>query len=162
MKKGRDFKHLGRDVEYSYDYSPELLERFENRFPDRIYWVSFNCPEFTTLCPITGQPDFATIYVQYVPDKWLVESKSLKLYLFSFRNAKGFHEDAVNAIADDLFNLLDPYYLEVYGEFNPRGGISIDPFVQRYRKGVEWVEELARERFKLHRITPPEVRRNRG
>ncbi len=152
---------LGRKVDYVFDYSPELLEKFENSYKDKVYWVSFNCPEFTTLCPITGQPDFATIYIQYIPDRWLVESKSLKLYLFSFRNARGFHEEAVNRIADDLFNLLEPFYLEVYGEFNPRGGISIDPFVQRY-KSLDWVEELAKERFKLHRIVPPQIRRNRG
>ncbi|ADU96269.1 preQ(1) synthase [Thermovibrio ammonificans] len=153
---------LGRKTEYTFKYSPQLLERFPNRFPDRFYWVSFNCPEFTTLCPITGQPDFATIYIQYIPDRWLVESKSLKLYLFSFRDARDFHEDVVNRIADDLFNLLEPFYLEVYGEFNPRGGISIDPFVQRFRSELDWVKELASERFKLHRITPPPIRRNRG
>ena len=152
---------LGKKTEYIFDYSSDVLEKFPNRFPDRIYWVSFNCPEFTTLCPITGQPDFATIYIQYIPDKWLVESKSLKLYLFSFRNAKGFHEDTVNTIVDDLFKLLNPFYIEVFGEFNPRGGISIDPYVQRFQE-IDWVMELAKERFKLHRITPPEIRRNRG
>ena len=152
---------LGKPTNYEFEYNPDLLERFPNKFPDRVYWVSFNCPEFTTLCPITGQPDFATIYIQYIPDKWLVESKSLKLYLFSFRNAKDFHEDTVNKIADDLFELLEPHYIEVYGEFNPRGGISIDPYVQRF-KDVDWVKEIAKERFKLHRITPPEIRRNRG
>ncbi|MEO2069238.1 MAG: preQ(1) synthase [Desulfurobacteriaceae bacterium] len=152
---------LGKKTEYIFDYSPEILEKFPNKFPDRIYWVSFNCPEFTTLCPITGQPDFATIYIQYIPDKWLVESKSLKLYLFSFRNSRGFHEDTVNLIADDLFKLLNPFYIEVYGEFNPRGGISIDPFVQRYQE-IGWVVDLAKERFKLHRITPPKIGRNRG
>ncbi|SMP08886.1 7-cyano-7-deazaguanine reductase [Desulfurobacterium pacificum] len=157
----KGLKKLGRKTDYVYDYSPNLLEKFENRYKGKIYWVSFNCPEFTTLCPITGQPDFATIYIQYIPDKWLVESKSLKLYLFSFRNARDFHEDTVNRIADDLFELLEPFYLEVYGEFNPRGGISIDPFTQRYKK-EKWVEELAKERFKLHRIVPPEIRRNRG
>jgi 7-cyano-7-deazaguanine reductase len=154
-------KKLGRKTNYTFDYSPDVLEKFPNNFPERVYWVSFNCPEFTTLCPVTGQPDFATIYIQYIPDRWLVESKSLKLYLFSFRNAHGFHEDTVNTIAEDLFKFLEPFYIEVYGEFNPRGGISIDPFVQRYRK-VEWVEELAKERFKLHRTVPPEIRRNRG
>ena len=149
---------LGRKTEYVYEYDPSLLERFKNRFPEHIYWVSLNCPEFTTLCPVTGQPDFAVIYIQYIPENWLVESKSLKLYLFSFRNAKGFHEDTVNKIADDLYKLLEPYYIEVYGEFNPRGGISIDPFAQRF-KAINWVEEIARERFKLHRIRPPEIRR---
>jgi 7-cyano-7-deazaguanine reductase len=152
---------LGKPTNYEFEYNPQLLERFPNKFPDRVYWVSFNCPEFTTLCPITGQPDFATIYIQYIPDKWLVESKSLKLYLFSFRNARGFHEDTVNKIADVLFELLKPFYIEVYGEFNPRGGISIDPYVQKF-KDVDWVKEIAKERFKLHRITPPEIRRNRG
>ncbi len=157
-----DFKSLGKKTEYRFDYDSGLLERFENKYPDRLYWVSFNCPEFTTLCPITGQPDFATIYIQYIPDRWLVESKSLKLYLFSFRNSKGFHEDCVNKIADDLFNLLSPHYIEVYGEFNPRGGISIDPFVQRFKEDISFVKELAEERFKLHRINPPKITRNRG
>ena len=112
---------LGKKTDYKFDYSPQLLEKFPNKFPGKPYWVSFNCPEFTTLCPITGQPDFATIYIQYIPDKWLVESKSLKLYLFSFRIAKGFHEDAVNRIAQDLFELLNPFFLLVYGEFYPSG-----------------------------------------
>ncbi len=161
--KRKDFGNiskLGKKTSYSFEYSPNLLERFPNKF-SKPYWVSFNCPEFTTLCPITGQPDFATIYIQYIPDGFLVESKSLKMYLFSFRNAKGFHEDMVNRIADDIFNLLKPFYIEVYGEFNPRGGISIDPYVQR-SKNVEWVKQLAIERFKSHRTNVPEIRRNRG
>jgi len=157
-----EFKSLGKKTVYPQTYSPEVLEKFENKHRGEIYWVSFNCPEFTTLCPITGQPDFAVIYIQYIPDEWLVESKSLKLYLFSFRNHKGFHEEVVNVIADDLFNLLKPFYLEVYGEFNPRGGISIDPFVQRYKKDIDWVREMAFERLKLHRLKPPDIRRNRG
>ncbi len=154
-------KSLGKKTEYIFEYKPELLEKFPNRFPENIYWVSFNCPEFTTLCPMTGQPDFATIYIQYIPDKWLVESKSLKLYLFSYRNTGDFHEDTVNRISEDIFKLLEPYYIEVYGEFNPRGGISIDPFVQKFRD-ADWVRELAGERFKLHRVTPPDIKRNRG
>ena len=88
----------------------------------------FNCPEFTSLCPITGQPDFATIYISYVPDVRMVESKSLKLYLFSFRNHGDFHEDCVNIIMKDLIALMDPKYIEVWGKFTPRGGISIDPY----------------------------------
>jgi 7-cyano-7-deazaguanine reductase len=152
-----------QNTKYVYDYNPEILEKFSNKFPGKIYWVSFNCPEFTSLWPKTGQPDYATIYIQYIPDKWLVESKSLKLYLFSFRNHGDFHEDIVNIIADDLFKLLDPYYLEVYGEFYPRGGISIDPFAQRWRKGVDWVEELRKERFFHHRTIPfPRFSNNRG
>ena len=75
-----------KDVKYSMDYAPEMLQTFDNKHPDNDYFVKFNCPEFTSLCPITGQPDFATVYISYVPDEKMVESKSLKLYLFSFRN----------------------------------------------------------------------------
>ena len=86
-------KQLGRKTEYKSDYAPEVLETFENRHPENDYWVQFNCPEFTSLCPITGQPDFAEIKIMYIPDHRMVESKSLKLYLFSFRNHGDFHED---------------------------------------------------------------------
>ena len=111
-----------QNTKYSFDYQPEVLETFDNKHPDRDYWVKFNCPEFTSLCPITGQPDFATIYISYVPDIKMVESKSLKLYLFSFRNHGDFHEDVVNIIMKDLVKLLEPRYLEVWGKFLPRGG----------------------------------------
>ena len=117
-----------QNTKYSFDYQPGVLETFDNKHPDRDYWVKFNCPEFTSLCPITGQPDFATIYISYVPDIKMVESKSLKLYLFSFRNHGDFHEDVVNIIMKDLVKLLEPRYLEVWGKFLPRGGISIDPY----------------------------------
>ena len=90
--------------------------------------VTLHCPEFTTLCPITGQPDFATILINYIPNVRMVESKSLKLYLFSFREHGDFHEDVVNIILNDLVELMDPKYIEVRGIFNPRGGISIFPF----------------------------------
>ena len=99
MREKEDLTILGNHVtHYSMDYAPEMLERFSNKHPDNDYFVKFNCPEFTSLCPITGQPDFATIYISYVPDQFLVESKSLKLYLFSFRNHGDFHEDCVNII----------------------------------------------------------------
>ena len=114
---------------YKQDYAPEVLETFINKHPENDYWVKFNCPEFTSLCPITGQPDFANIIISYIPDVKMVESKSLKLYLFGFRNRGDFHEDVVNVIYDDLVKLLSPKYMEVYGKFAPRGGISIDPFV---------------------------------
>ena len=112
---------------YAQDYDPSLLETFVNKHPDRDYFVKFNCPEFTSLCPMTGQPDYATIYISYVPGERMVESKSLKLYLFSFRNHGDFHEDCVNIIMDDLIRAMDPKYIEVWGKFLPRGGISIDP-----------------------------------
>ena len=113
---------------YPSDYAPEMLETFPNKHPDNDYFAKFNCPEFTSLCPMTGQPDFATIYISYVPGERMVESKSLKLYLFSFRNHGDFHEDCVNIIMKDLVKLMNPRYLEVKGIFMPRGGISILPF----------------------------------
>ena len=100
---------------YAQDYDPSLLETFVNKHPDRDYFVKFNCPEFTSLCPMTGQPDYATIYISYVPGERMVESKSLKLYLFSFRNHGDFHEDCVNIIMDDLIRAMDPKYIEVWG-----------------------------------------------
>ena len=109
------------------DYDPAVLEKFGNRHPDNDTMVSLHCPEFTTLCPITGQPDFGELRIRYVPDKWLVESKSLKLYLFSFRNHGDFHEDVCNVVMKDLRALLAPKYVEVAGFFRPRGGIAIRP-----------------------------------
>lgn len=138
--------HLGNKTEYKNTYSPQLLETFDNRHPDNDYWVQFNCPEFTSLCPITGQPDFAEIRIAYLPDRHMVESKSLKLYLFSFRNHGDFHEDCVNTIMKDLINLMDPKYIEVTGIFTPRGGISIYPYANYGRPGTEY-ETLARERL---------------
>ena len=98
---------LGGKTEYKQDYAPEVLEAFDNKHPENDYWVRFNCPEFTSLCPITGQPDFAEIRISYLPDIKMVESKSLKLYLFSFRNHGAFHEDCVNIIMKDLLKLLE-------------------------------------------------------
>ena len=101
------------------------LEAFPNRTPDRFYLVSLETSEFTCLCPKTGQPDFATIRIQYVPDQKVVESKSLKLYLWSYRNEGAFHEHVVNQILDDLVAVLDPHWIRVTGVFNIRGGIGI-------------------------------------
>ena len=142
-------KALGQKTVYKDDYAPEVLEAFENKHRDNDYWVRFNCPEFTALCPITGQPDFATIYISYVPDKKMVESKSLKLYLVSFRNHGDFHEDVVNIIMKDLIRLMEPRYIEVWGKFLPRGGISIDPFTNYGKPGTKF-EELAWKRFAEH------------
>jgi len=119
-----------KHTEYRNDYTPEILETFPNKHPETDYVVTLDCPEFTSLCPKTGQPDFGHIIVQYIPDQRMVESKSLKLYLFSFREHGDFHEDCVCIIRDDLVRLMQPRYLEVTGLFNPRGGISIRPFAQ--------------------------------
>lgn len=113
---------------YHSNYAPELLEVFDNQHSNNDYFVKFIFPEFTSLCPITGQPDFATIYINYLPHLRMLESKSLKLYLFSFRNHGDFHEDCINIIMKDLIALMQPKYIEVYGEFTPRGGIAIHPY----------------------------------
>lgn len=141
--------HLGAKTEYKDDYAPEVLEAFENKHLGNDYWVTFNCPEFTSLCPITGQPDFATIHINYIPDVKMVESKSLKLYMFSFRNHGAFHEDCVNIIMKDLVNLMNPKYIEVVGIFTPRGGISIYPFCNYGRPDTEY-EIIAKERLLKH------------
>lgn len=101
------------------------LEAFPNRVPDRFYLVSLETDEFTCVCPATGQPDFATIEIKYVPDKKIVESKSLKLYLWSYREEGVFHEHVVNQILEDLVEALDPHWIKVMGVFNVRGGIGI-------------------------------------
>lgn len=145
-----------RKTEYPADYAPEVLETFVNKHTNNDYFVKFNCPEFTSLCPMTGQPDFATIYISYIPDKLMVESKSLKLYLFSFRNHGDFHEDCVNIIMKDLIKLTDPKYIEVWGKFTPRGGISIDPYCNYGRKGTKW-EEIAFNRLSGHDLYPEKV-----
>ena len=142
---------LGKKTEYRQDYAPEVLETFENKHQTNDYWVQFNCPEFTTLCPITGQPDFGEIIIKYIPDVRMVESKSLKLYLFSFRNHGDFHEDCVNIIMKDLVKLMDPRYIEVTGIFKPRGGISIFPFANYGRPGTKY-EKLAEQRFMQHAL----------
>mgnify|MGYP005919513403 FL=1 len=113
---------------YPDNYAPQVLETFKNKHPENEYLVTFHCPEFTSLCPKTGQPDFARIIIRYIPREDMVESKSLKLYLFSFRNHGDFHEDCVNIIMKDLVRLMNPRYIEVQGIFTPRGGISIHPF----------------------------------
>ncbi|MCD7776828.1 MAG: preQ(1) synthase [Firmicutes bacterium] len=141
----------GSKTEYKRDYAPEVLETFENRHQENDYFVKFNCPEFTSLCPITGQPDFANIYISYVPSVRMVESKSLKLYLFSFRDHGDFHEDCVNVIMKDLIKLLDPKYIEVWGKFTPRGGISIDPYCNYGKAGTKW-EEVAWDRLSHHEM----------
>ncbi len=116
----KDLTLLGRKVEPS-----KKLEAFPNHNPDRYYLVRLETDEFTCLCPATGQPDFATIKVEYVPDQKVIESKSFKLYLWSYRNEGVFHEHVINTILDDLVQALDPHYCKVTGIFKVRGGIGI-------------------------------------
>ncbi len=101
------------------------LEAFPNAHPRRDYWITFHCPEFTALCPITGQPDFGVITIEYIPNRLCLESKSLKLYLFAYRNHGTFHEAAVNRILDDVVKAIRPRRARVTGRFNPRGGLAI-------------------------------------
>lgn len=120
-----------QNTKYKYDYDPSVLEKFTKKFEDTIedeQVVNLDCFEFVSRCPKTGQPDLATIHISYIPNEYMVESKSLKLYLFSFQQHGDFHESCIHMIMQDLVDLLSPKYLEVYGDFNSRGGISILPF----------------------------------
>lgn len=143
-------------TEYKYTYAPELLETFENVHPQRDYWVTLNADEFTALCPITNQPDFGTLIINYIPNIKMVESKSLKLYLFSFMNSGEFHEDVVNKIGKDLVALMSPKYLEVIGLFYPRGNISIHPTFS-FSNGETKYEEIEKHRFINRNINPVRI-----
>ena len=145
-----------QQTKYPQDYDPKVLETFPNKHPDNDYFVKFNCPEFTSLCPMTGQPDFATIYISYVPGEIMVESKSLKLYLFSFRTHGDFHEDCMNIIMKDLIALMAPKYIEVWGKFTPRGGISIDPYCNYDKPHTKW-EDVDWKRLAQHDLYPEKV-----
>ena len=133
---------LGKQSELPSDPEADILERVPNPQSDVNYVARFTAPEFTSLCPVTGQPDFAHLVIDYVPGDWLVESKSLKLYLGAFRNHGAFHEDCTIMIARKLVELLDPRWLRIAGYWYPRGGIPIDVFWQTGEapKGV-WVPE---------------------
>lgn len=136
MSDTKNLKKLGsKKTKYKLDKpDAKILETFKNQHKDSYYLVPFiqERDEFTSLCPKTGQPDHAKMEIIYIPDKKMVESKSLKLYLFSFRNNGEFHEDVCNRIANDLFELLEPKYLRVYGDFAPRGGLAIKPLIERW------------------------------
>lgn len=135
-KKSLGLTKLGSNTtQYKYEKpSIDILETFINKHPDQLQLVTFTMPrdEFSSLCPVTGQPDQARIEVVYVPSEKMVESKSLKLYLFSFRNHGSFHEDIVQTIHKTLWTLLAPKYLRVFGDFSPRGGIAIKPIVDKF------------------------------
>lgn len=142
----KNFKLGEKQTDYSSEYNPQLLEAFQNKNPGKIAWTSFICTEFTSLCPKTGQPDFAKIFINYIADKEMIESKSLKLYLFSFRNHGDFHEDCVQTICDDIYDLIKPLYIEVVGEFTPRGGIAIYPYASQSKKDARF-QKLREERL---------------
>jgi len=122
-----DLTLLGKGKVTKYPENPDdaKLEAFSNKHPQRDYWITFNCPEFTSRCPITDQPDFGHIQIRYIPNDKCIESKSLKLYLYAFRNHNSFHEEVVNRILDDLVAICQPREMFVVGDFMPRGGISI-------------------------------------
>ena len=155
-RENEGLTQLGKTTAYRSDYAPEVLETFVNKHQENDYWVTLNCPEFTSLCPITGQPDFAEIVINYVPAVRMVESKSLKLYLFSFRNHGDFHEDVVNIIMKDLISLMEPKYIEVWGKFLPRGGLSIDPYCNYGKPGTRW-ESVAFDRMAHHDMYPEKI-----
>ena len=123
-------KQLGRQTPMPDSPEAAQLDRVPNPHADTDYLARFTAPEFTSLCPVTGQPDFATLVIDYVPDRWLVESKSLKLYLGAFRNHGAFHEDCTVGIGRRLVALLEPRWLRIGGYWYPRGGIPIDVFWQ--------------------------------
>lgn len=145
-KELKNFKLGQAQTEYPSTYAPEALEAFDNKNPGKLAWTTFICTEFTSLCPKTGQPDFAKIFINYIADKKMVESKSLKLYLFSFRNHGDFHEDCVQTICDDLVKLIKPKYLEVVGEFTPRGGIAIFPYAS-FANSEKTFQDLYQQRL---------------
>ena len=140
-------KLLGNtNTDYPQSYAPEVLEIFPNKNPSQDAWTSFLCTEFTSLCPKTGQPDFARITINYIADKKMVESKSLKIYLFSFRNHGDFHEDCIQKICNDLYKIMKPKFIEVIGEFTPRGGITIYPYSAKSNSQLKY-KKLKDERF---------------
>jgi len=142
-------RHLGQSSPIPASPAEAVLDRVANPHRDTNYVARFTAPEFTTLCPITGQPDFAHLVIDYVPGQWLVESKSLKLYLGSFRNHGAFHEDCTVAIGKALVRLLKPKWLRIGGYWYPRGGIPIDVFWQAGKppRGV-WVPDQGVARYR--------------
>jgi 7-cyano-7-deazaguanine reductase len=133
-----ELKLLGRsDVAFPKSPSKSTLETFPNRNPDRHYEVLFECPEFTSLCPVTGQADFAKITIRYIPGNQCIESKSLKFYLASFRSTPSFGEDVANRILSDFVAVVKPRFVEVLAEFSPRGGISLNVRVDHTQPEVD-------------------------
>lgn len=128
MDKTDQLRHLGSQrTDYKYEEpGPEILDTFPNKYPGRNYEVNFNFAEFTSLCPKTGQPDFATIEIRYIPKDLCIETKSLKLYFFAFRNYGSFMETITNKILEDLVSVCQPKWMQVIGKFNSRGGVALN------------------------------------
>ncbi len=124
--------------------SAKILEIFQNRYSKRDYFINIDIPEFTNICPLTGQPDFAVIRIRYVPDEKCLESKSLKIYIFSYRNFPEFHEDCINRILDDCVKVCAPRWMQVSGKFNARGGISFTPVAEFTKKGFKLAQQSAK------------------
>lgn len=140
MDRAKELKGsvLGKITEYKFDRpDAKILETFQNKYPKRDYVINIKIPEFTCLCPVTGQPDFAIIYIRYIPDKKCIESKSLKLYIYSYRNYGIFYEDCVNRMLDDCVKVCRPRWMRVTGDFYPRGGISIAPTAEYIKEGYK-------------------------
>ncbi|MBM5783166.1 MAG: NADPH-dependent 7-cyano-7-deazaguanine reductase QueF [Pelagibacterales bacterium] len=130
MKNKKDLK-LGKETSYQLNkVDAEILDSVENPHIGTNYVIRLTCPEFTSICPVTSQPDFARLIIDYIPNKRIVESKALKLYLFSYRNHGAFHEDCTVKIAKDIINCIKPKWLRISGYWYPRGGIPIDVFFQ--------------------------------
>lgn len=143
---------LGKVTKYKYD-KPEvkILETFKNKYQKRDYVIDIKIPEFTCLCPVTGQPDFATIHISYIPDKDCIESKSLKLYIYTYRNFGIFYEDCINKILDDCVSICRPRWMRVVGEYYPRGGISFSPTAE-YKKEEFKVPEHVKNMENIHTL----------
>lgn len=131
MKNLKKPKYLGKNTKLNQDNPDKfVLDPIDNPHPDKDYSIRFSSPEFTSICPITSQPDFANIIIDYIPNKLLLESKSLKLFLFSFRNYGGFHEDCTIKIAKKIIHYVKPKWIRIVSVWNPRGGIPIDVFFE--------------------------------
>lgn len=148
MEKTKALKLLGNKSTTYKTSNPDksMFETFQNTAKDIV--VPFVCNEFTSLCPKTGQPDFAKVEIVYIPDKLCIESKSLKLYLFAFRNQGEFHEDVTNRIMEDIIKTIKPKYVRVFGDFYVRGGISIKPLAMKWKDGLS-KSELEQIKFKI-------------
>ncbi len=148
-EKAYKLKQLGKKAALPESPEEAVLEKVKNPHPDTDYVVRFTCPEFTSLCPVTGQPDFAKIIIDYVPDKFILESKSLKLFMGSFRNHAEFHEACTVGIAKRIISEINPRWLRIGGYWYPRGGIPIDVFYQTGfpPKGI-WISDQGVSTYK--------------